>query len=172
MSSPFIAEVRLFGFNYAPVGWAFCQGQLLGIAQNTALFSLVGTSFGGNGTQTFALPNLQGRAARGVDDTSTLLGSVLGTAQETITTAQMPAHGHALQATSAPATTDSPTVARWAASGTGRTPPPIYTNGTPDVNMAPGAISPAGGGLPHNNMQPYLALNYCIALQGFYPSRN
>jgi microcystin-dependent protein len=171
MSDPFIAEVRLFGFNFAPRGWAFCQGQLLSISQNTALFALIGTVYGGNGQNTFGVPDLRGRAARGVGQT-TLLGQALGTETETITAAQLPAHSHAMQATSTPATTNSPSAARWAASASGRNPPPIYSSGTPDVDMAASAIGSVGGGQAHNNMQPYLGLNYCIALQGVFPSRN
>lgn len=170
MSEPFIAEVRIFAGNFAPRGWAFCNGQLLPIAQNTALFSLVGTTYGGNGQSTFGLPDLQGRApmhrGNGPGLNARQLGEKGGSATVTVTEAQMPAHTHALQASDQPAISSQP-----AGNLPAITREDIYSaSGTP-VPMRPDALTPTGGGQAHNNMQPFLALYFIIALTGIYPSR-
>jgi microcystin-dependent protein len=174
MSEPFIAEIRIFAGNFAPRGWAFCNGQLLPIAQNTALFSLIGTTYGGDGRTTTALPNLQGRApmhpGRGPGLTSRLLGQRGGVETITLSESQMPNHNHSLQGTSSPASTNAPnnttTLAR---SINGNS---YKLGATADASMDTGALLPAGGGQAHNNLQPYLAINYIIALVGMYPSRS
>ena len=177
MSEPFIAEVRIFAGNFAPRGWAFCDGQLLPIANNTALFSLIGTTYGGDGRSTTALPNLEGRApmhpGHGPGLTSRRLGQRLGVEKVSLTEAQIPSHSHTVRATSAagisgvvPGATTS-----LAANGFGDT---IYQNNTTSnlVNMSENTFGPTGGSQSHNNMQPYLVLNFIIALQGLYPSRS
>jgi microcystin-dependent protein len=177
MDQPFLGMIAMFGFNFAPRGWAFCNGQLISIQQNTALFSLLGTFYGGNGTTNFALPNLQSRVPIGMGTGPGLsnyqIGQTGGTENVTLLSTEMPAHNHLMTASG-----DGPTQAT--ASGaslgsqarTGGTMPVIYANGaTTPVNMA-SATSVAGGNQPHNNLQPYLAINYSIALQGIFPSRN
>ena len=170
MSEPFIAEVRAFGFNFAPRGWAFCNGQLLPIAQNTALFSLVGTIYGGDGRTTFALPDLRGRSpmhpGRGPGLTSRRLGEQVGAATVSLTEAQIPSHTHDLIATSTGATDERPANRNFAA-----TEEPLY-NSNPDSEAAAATIGSAGQGAAHNNRQPYLAINFCIALIGLFPSRS
>lgn len=176
MSQPFIAEIRLFGGNFAPRGWAFCQGQILSISQNTALFALIGTIYGGNGTTNFALPNLQNRIVIGSGNgpglTPRQLGEFGGVATVTLLASQMPQHMHSAMASTAAGTQTDPTGAVWAASVGGRTPPPLYATTAPNTPMSPAAIGVTGGGQPHNNLQPVLGLNYIIALQGIFPSRN
>jgi microcystin-dependent protein len=172
MAEPFIAEIRPFAFNYAPKGWAFCQGQLLAIAQNTALFSLIGTFYGGNGVSTFQLPNLQGRVPMhqgpGPGLTPRTLGETGGTTSETLLLAQIPAHIHAPACSSAAANDAEPTDDFWAADlGGGLNYAPSGA-----AQMAPDALQPVGGGQPHTNMQATLAINYCIALQGVFPQRS
>ena len=176
MSDPFIAEIRMFGGNFAPRGWAFCNGQLISIAQNTALFSLLGTNFGGNGQTNFALPDLQGRApmhpGNGAGLTPRGSGERGSERNLTLPSTEMPAHSHAISgaviANSAP--TGTPNVASLF---TNSSPNSLYANavGTP-VILAPQAISIAGGSQPHNNMQPYLAVSFIIAMQGIFPARN
>jgi len=172
MSEPFIAEIRIFAGNFAPRGWAFCDGQLLPISQNTALFSLIGTTYGGDGRTTTALPNLQGRApmhpGRGPGLTARRLGERGGADTVTLSEAQMPAHTHLLQATAVPGNDNDPPGGYYAASAGAN----VY--GTPGtlVSMAGPALDAAGGGQPHNNMQPFLTLNFIIALVGLYPSRS
>lgn len=172
MSEPFIAEIRIFAGNFAPRGWAFCNGQLLPISQNTALFSLIGTTYGGDGRTTTALPNLQGRAAmhpgRGPGLTSRRLGQTGGTENETLTDAQMPQHNHGLMAVN-DVGEDRPAVGRGFSRSTGLL---MYHSGGTEVAMANAALPVEGGSQPHNNLQPYLAINYIIALQGLYPSRS
>jgi microcystin-dependent protein len=173
MADQFVAEIRMFAGNFAPLGWAFCNGQLLPISQNTALFSLLGTSYGGNGMSTFGLPNLQGSAPIGAGQgpglSLRILGEVGGEPTVTLLSTQLPAHAHTPNAVAGGGTATSPAGAVWA-SQPGRTPPPAYASNS-NVNMAPGAIGSTGGGLPHNNMPPYQVLNFIIALQGIYPSR-
>jgi microcystin-dependent protein len=170
---PFVAEIRIFAGNFAPLGWALCNGQIMPIAQNTALFSLLGTTYGGNGTSTFALPNLQGSAPNGEGQGPGLsyrfLGESGGAPTVTLMGTQIPAHTHTPNAVTGGGNATSPAAAAWA-SQAGHTPPPAYAS-TANVPMNPGAVGPTGGGQPHNNMAPYLALNFIIALQGVYPPR-
>ena len=170
MANPFLGEVRLFGFGFAPVGWALCNGTLLNISQNNALFSLLGTFYGGNGSTTFGLPNLQGRVPvhRSQDGTYPQ-GQMAGEEQVTISQSTMPLHNHALLGT-ATAGTEKLTSGTLAASSVATD--FYYSPPSPPVPLNQGAISPVGGGQPHSNLQPFLAINYCIALQGIFPSRN
>lgn len=175
MSSPFLAEIRIFPFNFAPKGWAQCNGQLLPISQNTALFSLLGTYYGGDGKSNFALPDLQGSSAMhwGESSTGTLydLGQPGGETNVTLLQAEMPSHPHTLQASPLPADLDTPGPQNALA----RSSPGIYKtpSGTPNlVTMYQFAVNYTGGGLPHNNMMPFLTLNFCIALQGVFPARS
>lgn len=176
MTDPFIGEITLFAGNYAPRGWAFCQGQLLSIAQNTALFSILGTTYGGDGQTTFALPDLRGRAPIGPGQGPGLppyyLGELGGEPTHTLIYPEMPAHSHAAQASGVAAggTSASPGGGTWASS-TARD--SLYSNAAPDSPMAAGNITvgAAGNSQPHNNMPPYLGVNYIIALEGIYPSR-
>jgi microcystin-dependent protein len=170
MADPFVAEIRIVGFNFAPQGWAFCDGTLIPISQNTALFSLLGTSYGGNGTTLFALPNLRGKApihwgqGPGLSDRS--IGESGGSETVTLTMNEMPAHAHAIAATSAPADRSNP------ASSVLATPAdPTYTAQAANTVTNPTTLAVEGGTQPHNNLQPYLALNFVIALQGIFPSR-
>jgi microcystin-dependent protein len=171
MADPFVAEIRIFPFNFAPTGWAFCDGQLLPISQNTALFSLLGATYGGDGKSTFALPDLQGRApmhpGQGPGLSLRDLGESGGSEFATLLASELPTHSHALSGSSNPATTTDPMGALPAVvSGT------LYGSEGGLVPMAPESVAPAGGSLPHNNMQPYLTLNFCIALQGVFPPRS
>lgn len=174
MSDQFVGEIRVFPFNFAPTGWAQCDGQLLAISQNTALFSLLGTQFGGNGTSNFALPNLQGcfpvNYGSGAGLTPRNMGDTGGEAAVTLLTTQLPSHTHAIQS-AAVATTANP--ANAVLSGAARGKPPAYASYQGSaVTMSGSAVSTAGGGQPHNNLPPYLALNFCIALQGIFPARS
>jgi microcystin-dependent protein len=175
MATPFIGQIVLFPYNFAPRNFAFCQGQLLAIAQNTALFSLLGTTYGGNGTTTFALPDLRGRApissGQGPGLPNYSLGEQAGEPSHTLIISESPAHQHNLQCSADDATQGSPQN-RFLAS------PNVAVGGgavnayAPAANASMGATSAAGGSQPHNNMPPYLVLNYCIALTGIFPSRN
>lgn len=177
MAEPFIAEIKMFGGNFAPRGYAFCQGQLLPIAQNTALFSLLGTTYGGNGQTTFGLPDLRGRVPVGTGQGPGLspvdLGEMAGERNHTLTSNEMPAHTHVavVQANSGAGNSTSPTGATPAASSTRDA---VYSTAAPNTNMAGGVVSVSntGGNQPHNNMQPYLGMSFIIALEGIYPSRN
>lgn len=171
MSNPFVAEIRIFPFSFAPTGWAFCNGQLLPLSQNTALFSLLGTTYGGDGKSNFALPNLQGNAPIHWGQGLSLydLGQTGGEQAVTLLQTEMPIHAHQASGAAGSGPT-SPSGNTWGA-GAGRTPPPTYADGSPNVIMG-NTLAPAGGSLPHNNMQPYLTLNFCIALQGVYPPRS
>ena len=175
MSEPFIAEIRIFAGNFAPRGWAFCDGQLLPIAQNTALFSLIGTTYGGDGRTTTALPNLQGRApmhpGRGPGLTARRLGEKVGTETVTLTEAQIPNHTHTVQSAGASGGLPNPVNNVWSPLP-GRTPPNLYQSGAPNVDMNVNAVNLTGGGQAHTNLQPYLVLNFIIALVGLYPSRS
>lgn len=170
MSEPFIGEIRMFAGNFAPQRWAFCNGQMLAISQNTALFSLLGTQYGGNGQTTFGLPNLQSRVpvsqGQGAGLSDRVVGELFGSETVTLTAGQMPLHGHAEQAS-----TDSASTAAGPSGALAKTAVPLYGAG-PTVDRAPAAVTAAGGNQPHNNMAPYLALNFIIALQGVFPSRN
>lgn len=173
MADPFIGEIKIVGFNFPPRGWAFCDGQLLSIAQNTALFSILGTTYGGNGQSTFGLPNLQGRApmhfGQGPGLTPYSLGETSGQETVTLTSTQIPLHNHGLSASSVNGSVDNPTGAIFASSG-GRGRPLLYATGGNQTQMA--ATQVGGGSQPHENVQPYLALNFIIALQGVFPARN
>ncbi len=176
MSEPFVAEIRIFAGNFAPRSWAFCDGQLLPVSQNTALFSLIGTTYGGDGRTTTALPNLQGRtpmhAGRGPGLTSRRLGQRGGAEMVTVSEAQMPQHRHTMRAANIPfgqvqAPSNTRTFDRSAKGNA------YQTNSTSNlVDMADQALPNAGGSQPHNNMQPFLTMNFIIALQGLYPSRS
>ncbi len=174
MSNPFVAEIRIFPFNFPPKGWAFCDGQLLPISQNTALFSLLGTTYGGDGKSNFALPNMQGNApmhpGQGPGLSLHDLGETGGSDTVTLLESEIPSHSHTLMASSGLGNRLAPS-SNVLARETGATtfvpadPPPAL------VAMSFNAIAPAGGDQPHNNLQPYLTLNFCIALQGVYPPR-
>ena len=173
MADPFVAEIRIFPFNFAPKGWAWCDGQLMPLSQNTALFSLLGTTYGGDGKSNFALPDLQGRApmhpGQGPGLSLHDLGETGGSETVTLLESEIPAHSHALMAQGAPGDTSLPTansLAR-AIGATPYLPPP----GAPLVSMSAQALPPAGGDQPHNNLQPYLTFYFCIALQGVFPPR-
>jgi microcystin-dependent protein len=174
MSNPYIGEIRMFGGNFAPNGWAFCDGQLLPISEYDALFALLGTTYGGDGQTTFGLPNLQGRlpihAGTGPGLSSYVLGQQGGVEQVTLTTLQLPAHTHAAAATTNPGSQAAPGGAVWAASS-GQA---LYATGTaPTVPMDPTApAAPAGGNLPHSNLMPYQCVNFIIALFGIFPSQS
>ena len=174
MANPFVAEIRIFAGNFAPLGWALCDGQLMPISQNTALFSLLGTTYGGNGTTTFALPNLQGsapmHAGQGLGLSLRDLGETGGEQAVTLLQTEMPAHSHTVQCLSAGEGDNSPLNAVWA--GGGRGAPPIYTPTGNNVQMNPFATSITGGNLPHINMPPFLGLTFIIALQGVFPARS
>jgi len=169
MSDQFVAEIRIFPFNFPPTGWAFCAGQLMPISQNTALFALLGTFYGGDGKSTFALPDLQGSApmqtGQGQGLSERFLGEMSGVESVTLLTSEIPVHAHTYQATEEAANENNPTDHAPAAGIA------MYAAPSNLVAMAPQTLAPAGGGLPHNNMQPYLTLNYCIALQGIFPQR-
>ncbi len=175
MSNPFVGEIRIFGFNFAPRGWAFCDGQLLPISQNTALFSLLGTNYGGDGKSTFALPNFQGSApmqqGQGAGLSQHFLGETGGEQNVTLLQSEMPAHSHGAQGVAgAGGQAPSPTTTWSSPNQRGIT---AYVAGSAqNVAMSPASLAPNGGGQPHNNMMPYLTLNFCIALQGIYPARN
>lgn len=178
MSSPFVAEIRIFPFNFAPRGWAFCNGQLLPISQNTALFSLLGTQYGGDGKSNFALPNLQGSAPMHTTQFSGsspfgqfFIGESGGEDTVTLLTSEMPAHTHMVQADydhrNATATNPNGAVQ---VNSTGNL---LFSTVAPSGTvMNPAMVSVAGGSQPHNNLMPYLVMNYCIAMQGVFPPRS
>jgi microcystin-dependent protein len=174
MADPFVAEVRIFPFNFAPTGWAFCNGQLLPISQNTALFSLLGTTYGGDGKSTFALPDLQGSCALGPGQGPGLslydLGQQSGSANVTLIQTEIPIHNHSLMTTVEDGTQGSLTTGITIATSVGG---PMYQKNTSSnlVNMNVQSLSVTGSSMPHNNMMPYLTLNMCIALQGVFPPR-
>lgn len=173
MSEPFVAEIRIFAGNFAPRGWAFCNGQLLPISQNTALFSLIGTTYGGDGRSTTALPNLEGKApmhpGRGPGLTSRRLGEKGGVETVTLSEAQMPSHSHTLRASAEDGGDNTPVGGTTSTTEANQR---IYAGAANMVSMATEALAPAGGSQAHNNMQPFLALNFIIALVGLYPSRS
>ncbi len=174
MSEPFIAEVKIFAGNFAPRGYAFCDGQLLPISQNTALFSLLGTTYGGDGRNTYSLPNLQGRApmhpGRGPGLTPRRLGETIGDETSTLAEQHLPRHSHSYNATPAPANVVGPSATGYAArSGN---PNKVYSSNAPNADLSEQAVGVTGGGRAHENLQPALVLSFIIALQGLYPSRS
>lgn len=171
MADPFVAEIRIFPFNFAPKGWAFCDGQLLPISQNTALFSLLGTIYGGNGKSNFALPNVQGRSpmhpGQGPGLSLHDLGETGGSETVALLLSEIPLHNHAVNAAGGdPAESNNPQ-----GNAMSRANLNVYTNNLTLTQMSSNTLAPAGGDLPHNNLQPYLTLNFCIALQGVFPPR-
>jgi len=171
MSDQFVAEIRIFPFNFPPTGWAFCNGQLMPISQNTALFSLLGTVYGGDGKSTFALPDLQGNApmhpGQGAGLSLRDLGEIGGVESVTLLQSEIPLHSHSVSVSGQLGLENNPQGQKFAAGDGVNMHAPAANLGA----MAPSALSLAGGGLPHNNMQPYLTLNFCIALQGIFPPR-
>ena len=165
MGTPYLSEIRIFSFSFPPKGWAFCNGQLLPISQNQALFTLLGTTYGGNGQTTFALPNLQGRSPVHTGAGLTL-GESAGETAVTLTTNQMPTHTHTANANATASGQSSPAGNYWGNGGQ-----TSYADSA-NATMNPAAISTVGGSQPHNNLSPYLTLNFCIALQGIFPSQN
>jgi len=179
MGTPFLGEIKMISWNFPPKGWAFCNGQLLPINQNQALFSLLGTSFGGNGQTTFALPDLRGRVPVHADGGTP--GTVSGEPNHTLITTEMPAHNHLINvdaATAATSNTNAPASNTVLGQSIGKPPQganfslQMYGGEAPAASLAPATIGTAGGSQPHNNMQPYLVINFVIALQGVFPSRN
>ena len=172
MADPFVAEMRIFPFNFAPKGWAWCNGQLMPISQNTALFSLLGTTYGGDGKSTFALPDMQGNApmhpGQGPGLSLHDLGEMSGSETVTLLISEMPFHNHGLRATLDAGDVAIPGPTRSLASSAQGV---IYNTTAPNAAMGPEALAPAGGDQPHNNMQPYLTFYFNIALQGVFPAR-
>ena len=172
MADPFVAEIRVFPFNFAPRGWAWCDGQLLPLSQNTALFSLLGTTYGGNGKSNFALPDLQGRApmhpGQGPGLALRDLGEIGGTETVTLLETEIPSHSHGFNVSQADGISRVPT-GEQLATGIAVS---MYAAPGSLVSLSPSALVPAGGNQPHNNMQPYLTFYFCIALQGVFPPRS
>lgn len=165
MSEPYIGQITIFSFNYAPKGWAQCNGQLMPINQNQALFSILGTMYGGNGQTNFALPDFRGRVPVHIKSDYTQ-GTVGGEAAHILSIPEMPSHTHPVYGSDDSAASKTPANNLWA-----KTAVSSY-HSTPDSTLSPQAVQPFGGSQPHNNMQPYLTLNFCIALVGIFPSRN
>jgi len=163
MSEPFLGELRLMSFNFPPKGWALCNGQLLPINQNQALFSLLGTTYGGNGQTNFALPDLRGRTPIHAGD-GVVQGQALGAESHTLTIGELPQHVHLVHASAAPADQSAPGVLAAGAN--------LYRDGSPTVALHPATVANRGGSQAHENRQPYLVANWCIALGGVFPSRN
>lgn len=169
---PFVAEIRIFPFNFPPKGWAFCDGQILPLSQNTALFSLLGTTYGGDGKSNFALPDMQGNApmhpGQGPGLSLHDLGETGGSETVSLLESEIPSHSHSVSASVADGTDQTPVGSKLA---TGISISQFAPNNGPLTQLSDNALAPAGGDQPHNNMQPYLTLNFCIALQGVYPPR-
>jgi microcystin-dependent protein len=178
MSSPFVGEIRIFGFNFAPAGWALCDGQLLPLSQNTALFSLLGTMYGGDGKSTFALPDFQDTApmmlGAGQGLSQRFQGETSGEQSVTLLQSEIPQHNHTMLAYSGGGDNVDPTGAAWSSAMVGRQGTNLFTPPQPTkpTNASGLALKTAGNSLPHNNMPPFLTLNFCIALQGIYPARS
>ena len=174
MTEPFVAEIRIFAGNFAPKGWALCNGQLLPISQNTALFSLLGTNYGGDGKTTFALPNLIDSAplqqGQGNGLSEYFEGQAGGEATVTLLQSEIPSHNHQVKASTTPGTQVDPNGMTWGVAGVARG-TNMYTATAPDSPMNPFGFSVSGSSLPHNNMMPYLAMTFIIAMQGVFPSR-
>ncbi len=164
MAQPYVGEIRMFAGNFAPAGWMFCEGQLLPISENETLFQLIGTTYGGDGQSTFALPDLRGRIPIHQGN-GFILAETGGAEAITLTTSQIPAHSHPLLGSSDPASSRSPSAQVF-----GRTPAEAYASEFTPVPLSPQAIAPLGGSQPHNNFQPYLCVNYIISLFGIFPS--
>jgi microcystin-dependent protein len=171
VSSPYLAEIRMMSFNFPPRGWALCNGQLLPINQNAALFSLMGTTYGGNGVNNFQLPNLQSRVPVH-QSASFVIGEVGGAENVQLNGTQLPQHTHLLAAVNAPGDTAKPFGHFLAQSSTAVDGAVYLPPGSGTTTLNPGSLQPTGGGLPHSNIQPYLAVNFSIALQGIFPTRN
>jgi microcystin-dependent protein len=171
MSDPFVGEIRMFAGNFAPRGWAMCDGQLMSISQNAALFTLLRTQFGGDGRTVFALPDLQGRVPIGLGEgpglSERVIGEQVGVASVSLNQAEMPAHQHTPMGSSSEDAAATPSEATWGMNAT----EPRYRTGAGTVPMQAEALSVTGGGLPHQNMQPYVAVTFMIALQGIFPMR-
>jgi microcystin-dependent protein len=171
MAQPFIGQVKMFGGNFAPIGYAFCNGQLLAIAQNDALFALIGTTYGGDGQTTFALPDLRGRIplhqGQGAGLSNRVIGEMGGSETVTLTTSQLPSHTHAAIGQSASGNQSSPAGGVWAASSLNE-----YSNAAANTSMNANAVGANSGGQPHDNVMPFLCVNFIIALVGIFPSRN
>ena len=176
MQDPYIGEVRMFAGTFAPRGWAYCDGQILLIQQNTALFGLLGTTYGGDGRTTFALPDLRGSSPVGAGHRPGLTGLTLGgrdgSPTVTLRLSELPVHTHPLRATDAAGTSDNPSGAVWAQSGRGRARERLYATAGPQVAMSPDVVVSAGSDQPHENMPPYLKLGFVIALVGLWPPRD
>jgi len=176
MSDQFVGEIRMFGGDYAPLGWALCDGSTISISGNEALYSLLGTTYGGDGVTTFKLPDLRGRVpihqAAGnlpiLGSVNYPLGAMGGVETVTLTSNQMPAHTHVPSANTNNGTVSNPTNAFWASNSDTS----VYSNATPNALMNPAEVGPAGGNMPHNNMMPFVTLNFIIALEGNYPMQN
>jgi microcystin-dependent protein len=169
MGTPYVGEIRMFGGNFAPEGWALCQGQLLAISENEALFQLIGTTYGGDGQTTFALPDLQSRLpvhqGTGPSGTTFPIGQMGGVETVTLTVQQIPVHSHALAATAGAGSTTNPAGNLLARGGS------TYIQGDPDAALNPATVAPAGGSQPHDNLQPYLCINFIISLFGVFPQQ-
>jgi microcystin-dependent protein len=165
MATPYLSEIKIVSFGYPPKGWALCNGQIMSINQNSALFSLVGTTYGGDGMQTFGLPNLQGRVPVHMG-AGYVIGELGGEVDHTLIESEMPAHTHQANGTTSAATSGSPTGNLWCSN------PATPFNASSNASMAPQSIGITGGSQPHPNMSPFLALYFCIALQGIFPSQS
>ena len=178
MSVPFLGEIKIVSFNFPPKGWALCNGQLMPINQNQALFSLLGTMYGGDGKSTFALPNLEGSApidfGQGPGTSDRVQGEMGGEPSVTLLQSELPSHGHQLGASTATGASANPAGNVWAAGKVGRQAVNLYApaSGATPPTMSPFALAASGGNLPHNNMPPFLVVNFCIALQGVFPPRS
>jgi microcystin-dependent protein len=176
MTDAFVGEIRIVGFNFAPRNWALCDGQLLAVAQNSSLFSLIGTFYGGDGRSTFALPDLQGSLPVGTGQGDQLsayaVGQTGGAASVALTESQIPAHRHTVSAAERLGSNNAPAGGLWAQPRYGRVGEMAYTLASPDVQLNPAAFAGGGGNQPHNNLPPYLALNFIICLAGVFPPRS